>query len=108
MLILYARVIKRRLNKTRVAAAALPKRLFFKGEFASDNLYMNSKNLAQSLLCLLDDLSGRPAFLSIRRGLFIVLPLILVGSFTLLLRNLPFAEAQRAVDALLGPVGVRV
>ena len=68
---------------------------------------MNSKNLAQSLLCLLDDLSGRPAFLSIRRGLFIVLPLILVGSFTLLLRNLPFAEAQRAVDTLLGPVGVR-
>ena len=78
-----------------------------KGEFASDNHYMNSKNLAQSLLCLLDDLSGRPAFLSIRRGLFIVLPLILVGSFTMLLRNLPFAEAQRAVDALLGPIGVR-
>ena len=68
---------------------------------------MNSKNLAQSLLCLLDDLSGRPAFLSIRRGLFIVLPLILVGSFTLLLRNLPFPEAQKVVDTLLGPAGVR-
>ena len=78
-----------------------------KGEFASDNQFMNSKNLAQSLLCLLDDLSVRPAFLSIRRGLFIVLPLILVGSFTLLLRNLPFEEAQKAVDALLGPAGAR-
>ena len=68
---------------------------------------MNSKKLAQSLLCLLDDLSGRPAFLSIRRGLFIVLPLILVGSFTLLLRNLPFPDAQKVVDELLGPIGVR-
>ncbi|WP_374282060.1 EAL domain-containing protein [Desulfovibrio sp.] len=68
---------------------------------------MNSKKLAPSLLSLLDDLSGRPAFLSIRRGLFIVLPLILVGSFTLLLRNLPFEETQKAVDALLGPAGVR-
>ena len=72
-----------------------------------DNHYMNSKKLAQSLLSLLDNLSGRPAFLSIRRGLFIVLPLILVGSFTLLLRNLPFEEAQRAVDAMLGPAGTR-
>ena len=68
---------------------------------------MNSKQLAQSLLCLLDNLSGRPFFLAIRRGLFIVLPLIMIGSFTLLLRNLPFEAAQNAVDALLGPVGMR-
>lgn len=68
---------------------------------------MNSKQLAQSLLCLLDNLSGRPFFLAIRRGLFIVLPLIMIGSFTLLLRNLPFESAQNAVDALLGPVGMR-
>ncbi|WP_374287999.1 EAL domain-containing protein [Desulfovibrio desulfuricans] len=68
---------------------------------------MNGNTLAHSLLCLLDDLSGRPAFLSIRRGLFIVLPLVMIGSFTVLLRNLPSEEAQRAVDALLGPVGVR-
>lgn len=77
------------------------------GGLASNDLHMNSKKLACSLLCLLENLSGRPAFLAIRRGLFIVLPLIMVGSFTLLLRNLPFEAAQKAVDALLGPVGVR-
>lgn len=72
-----------------------------------DNLHMNSKQLAHTLLCLLDTLSGRPAFLAIRRGLFIVLPLIMIGSFTILLRNLPFEAAQKAVDALLGPEGIR-
>jgi len=74
---------------------------------ASNNLHMNSKQLTHSLLCLLDTLSGRPTFLAIRRGLFIVLPLIMIGSFTLLLRNLPFEATQRAFDALVGPVGVR-
>ena len=69
---------------------------------------MNSKQCVHALLCLLDDLSGRPVFLSIRRGLFIVLPLILLGSFTLLLRNLPFPHAQQAVENFLGPTGLRV
>lgn len=31
----------------------------------------------------------------------------MIGSFTLLLRNLPFENAQKVVDALLGPVGMR-
>lgn len=68
---------------------------------------MNSKQCAYALLCLLDDLSGRPVFLSIRRGLFIVLPLIMIGSFMLLLRNLPFPAAQQAVEGFLGPMGLR-
>lgn len=68
---------------------------------------MNINQLAHLPLSLLNSLSNRPEFLAIRRGLFLVLPLIMLGAFTLLLRNLPFEAAQKAVDALLGPEGIR-
>lgn len=42
-------------------------------------------------------------FVAVRRGLMMIMPLILVGSFAIVLNNLPIEGYQRAAEAFFGP-----
>ena len=57
---------------------------------------------------LLDAASAHPLFLAIKRSLTFVLPLVMLGSIALLLRNFPSPNAQLRIDALLGPIGLQL
>ncbi len=57
---------------------------------------------------LLDAASAHPLFLAIKRSLTFVLPLVMLGSIALLLRNFPSTDAQLHIDALLGPIGLQL
>lgn len=57
---------------------------------------------------LLDATSAHPLFLAIKRSLTFVLPLVMLGSIALLLRNFPSPNAQLRIDALLGPIGLQL
>jgi len=58
-----------------------------------------------ALLTLFDTISGLSSFLVIKRGLSLVLPLIMLGSLTLMVRNFPLPAAQNALNTLIGPSG---
>lgn len=57
---------------------------------------------------LLDAASAHPLFLAIKRSLTFVLPLVMLGSIALLLRNFPSPDVQLRIDALLGPIGLQL
>lgn len=42
-------------------------------------------------------------FLSIQRGMALVLPLVMIGAFAITLRNFPFSIVQQSLDAFFGP-----
>lgn len=57
---------------------------------------------------LIDAASTQPVFLVVKRSLSLVLPLVMVGSLTLMFVHFPFPAAQQAIDTLLGSTGRRV
>lgn len=54
------------------------------------------------LLALADKLGNLPFLLSVQRGLALSLPLIMVGSLALMLKDLPLPALQNMLDASLG------
>lgn len=57
---------------------------------------------AVPFLDLTEKLSRHSFFLSIQRGLALVLPLVMIGALALLLRNFPFPALPVLLDSLLG------
>lgn len=56
----------------------------------------------QAVLGLVEKLGNQPFFLSIQRGLALVLPLVMVGALGLMLRDFPLPAFQRLLAATLG------
>lgn len=60
------------------------------------------ERLSPAILQWAEKLSGHPFFLSIQRGLALVLPLVMIGALALLLRNFPSPALPAGLDQLLG------
>ena len=50
-----------------------------------------------------ESIRNRSLFLSIQRGMALVLPLVMIGAFAITLRNFPFPILQETFDAIFGP-----
>ena len=66
---------------------------------------MNRQRSQPTYLTLIDFISRQSLFLAVQRSLSVVLPLIMVGSLTLMVRNFPWSAAQHVLNDLLGPSG---
>ena len=64
---------------------------------------MSASSFGYPLIDLIDRLSAQPVCIAVRRGLIIVLPLVLVGAFMIMLANIPYEPAQLAIDRAFGP-----
>lgn len=72
---------------------------FYRGQAT---MRLDDKKLTKQVYAITESWGNRPVFLSVRRGLTNIIPLLLLGSIALVFLSLPIPAYQRLMNALFG------